>query len=251
MQFDFTHQQVNNRQRSTSIIDHFVANATLFSSVKEAGVVHCGENPSNHSPIYARFKFGDIDISKEKANRNKRVNWVKSSVEAKSNYSASLTAKLDELEVPECVLCRDIHCSTHMEQMESYTMAVLEAVQEASQECLASTGGGKTKQNSHPQAVPGWSAYVKPYADESKFWYATWFSAGKPVNGALYEAMIFSKRQYKFAVRRLKRANNKIKNDNFVQSILTGGVNIFKEIKKVRGSRNSFSTRIDDQDRIQ
>ena len=242
---DFTHQQFNNRQRSISIIDHFVSNATLFNSVKEAGVVHYGENPSNHSPIYARFQFGDIDISKEKAIRNKRVNWVKSSKNAKSNYSATLNAKLDKLEVPECVLCRDIHCSVHIEQMENYTMAVLEAVQEASQECLAYTGGGKN--HSLPQVVPGWSVYVKPYAEESKFWCALWFSAGKPANGALYEAMLFSKRQYKFAVRRLKRANNKIQNDNFVQSILTGNVNIFKEIKKVRGSRNSFSTRIDDQ----
>ena len=59
--------------------------------------------------------------------------------------------------------------------------------------------------------------------------------------------MLFSKRQYKYAVRRLKRANDKIQNDKFVQSVLTGGVNIFDEIKKQRGNFSSFSSRIDDQ----
>ena len=40
-----------------------------------------------------------------------------------------------------------------------------------------------------------------------------------------------SKHQYKYAVRRLKKADDSIQ---FVNSILRGGVNIFSEIKKFR-----------------
>ena len=41
--------------------------------------------------------------------------------------------------------------------------------------------------------------------------------------------------------------NDRIKNDKFVSSIIGGGANIFKEIKKFRGSSTSFSSRIDNE----
>ena len=60
------------------------------------------------------------------------------------------------------------------------------------------------------------------------FWYSLWESAVKPHAGALFEAMKQSKNQYKYAVRRLKRAGESIQNDKFVNSILHGGVNVFR-----------------------
>ena len=59
--------------------------------------------------------------------------------------------------------------------------------------------------------------------------------------------MIRSKCQYKYAVRRLKRANESIQNDKFVSGIMSGGVNIFNEIKKFRGVTKNCSSRIDEQ----
>ena len=96
--------------------------------------------------------------------------------------------------------------------------------------------------------VPGWAEYVKPFAEESKFWFAIWCSAGKPDSGSLYDVMLFSKRQFKYAVRRLKRANDRMQNDKFIQSILSNSsINIFKVMKKARGNSNNISSRIDDQ----
>ena len=46
---------------------------------------------------------------------------------------------------------------------------------------------------------------------------------------------------------RLKKANDNIQNDKFVQGILHGGVDIFTEIKKFRGKTGNCSSRIDDQ----
>ena len=103
-------------------------------------------------------------------------------------------------------------------------------------------GGGK---NSY--SIPGWAQYVKPYSEESKFWFSVWLSAGKPLQGALYEAMIRTKCQYKYAVRRLKRAKQSIQNDKFVEGIVKGGCNIFQEIKKFRGKTRSCSSRIDSE----
>ena len=54
-----------------------------------------------------------------------------------------------------------------------------------------------------------------------------------------------SKHQYKYALRRIQRASNKIQNDKFADGILQGGVNIFEEIKKYRGKVKTCSSSID------
>ena len=242
---DYTYEQVNNGETFTSTIDHFVGNAALFNKVVEAGVIHSGENPSNHSPIFTKIDLGDVDISMEKSEGSRRVNWSKSSSEARNRYKELVTEKLAQIAVPDCVECRDVHCTGHMEDIENYTMDLLQVVEVSGQECLVSTGGGKGRY-SHNHNIAGWTQYVKPYSEEGKFWFATWCSAGKPRAGHLHEAMQYSKLQYKYAVRRLKRANNKLKNDKFVQGLLRGGGDIFKEIKKHRGKVNTTSSRIDD-----
>ena len=59
------------------------------------------------------------------------------------------------------------------------------------------------------------SEFVKPYLEESKFWNNLWESAGKPSIGDLSSAKKQSKQQYKYAVRRLKRAGVSIQNNKF------------------------------------
>ena len=105
-------------------------------------------------------------------------------------------------------------------------MDILEKVEAAAKDTLPLKGGGSSLRNMKP--MPGWSEFVKPYSEESKFWHSLWVSAGKPHAGALYEAMKQTKNQYKYAVRRLKRAGDSIQNDKFVNSIVHGGVNVFK-----------------------
>ena len=51
--------------------------------------------------------------------------------------------------------------------------------------------------------------------------------------------MMFSKRQFKYAVGRPKKVNDKMQNDRLIQSILRFGSNIFKGIKKTRGNSSS------------
>ena len=102
---DYTHQQVRNGETFISTIDHFAGNAVLYNSVLEAGVIHSGENPSNHSPIFTKLDLGNIDITTEKSNNKKRIVWDKSSSEARNNYLTTLGDKLDLLDVPECAHC--------------------------------------------------------------------------------------------------------------------------------------------------
>ena len=68
--------------------------------------------------------------------------------------------------------------------------------------------------------IAGWNEHIKEFADESIFWHSIWKSYNKPLEGYIYDMMKSSKYTYKQAVRRLKRCDDKIKNDNFIQSIL-------------------------------
>ena len=83
---DYTYLSVSNNVASCSTIDHFGTSSRLYSAVEEAGVIHSGENLSNHSAIYLKIKLGEIELSMEESKREKMVSWEKSIEDAKDNF---------------------------------------------------------------------------------------------------------------------------------------------------------------------
>ena len=67
------------------------------------------------------------------------------------------------------------------------------------------------------------------------------------MSGSIYENMRVSRRQFKYAVRRLKRCNDQIQNEKFISGIIKSGRNIFDEVRKFRGSNLTVSSRIDEE----
>ena len=132
------------------------------------------------------------------------------------------------------------HSTCHANSIEEYTLNVMEAMECAGIEALPSSGGIISKKGR--KNISGWDEYVKPYAQESEFWFNVMASAGKPIGGDLSYNMKQSKKQFKFAVRRLKRCSDKIQADRFVSELLKGGSNIFNEIRRFRGSKADFSS---------
>ena len=181
-----------------STIDHFACNRDLLPTIMEAGVIHTGGHNSNHSAIYAKLQLGDIDCSTEASPRSleKRVSWDKSTDQAKDLYRKTLGSRLDALEIPDCVMCMDVSCTEHSQDLEEYTLNILEAIESCSHENLALTGGSLP---SSRKVLPGWSEYVKPFQDNSKFWHSLWMSANKPTTGPLADVMRQSKHQFKYA----------------------------------------------------
>ena len=227
-----------------STIDHFAASQAVLLGVSEAGVLHEGENPSNHSAIYTKLNVGKFSTEVERIESEKRTNWRNATSNALNHFYETLGDRLRSIEAPECLSCQDVLCTKHGDSIEKYTVDILESIETAAKDSLPSTGGIQRRGKS---IIPGWSEYVKPYCSESKFWRSIWISSGKPNCGYIFQAMNQSKNQYKYAVRRLKRANDKIQNDKFCKSILRGGVNMFDEIRKYRGKSRTCSSRIDEE----
>ena len=244
---DYTHCSVTRGVASYSTIDHFVTSPGIFNAISDAGVIHSQENTSNHSAIYMKVKIGDLNLATEESTETPRVGWAKASKDAQNQYKAVLADKLNSLHLSKSFSCLNVKCQGHSEDMEYYTMEVMEAMEQAAKECLPTTCPGK-QVGKGKTVVAGWTEHVKPYAEDSKFWGSIWASMGKPNSGDCFEMMKNSKRQYKYAVRRLKKVNDKIRNDKFVASLLGGGTtNIFKEIRKIRGTGTTCSSRIDEE----
>ena len=128
---DYTHLSSSGGSLAISTIDHFDGSHQFLSALEEAGVVHDAGNTSNHSPIYAKFNVGNLNVETEQPKCIKRTKWDKATDIAKDNYKDLVAGKLEQIILPDCVNCINLHCMEHAEQLELYTMAVLEAVETA------------------------------------------------------------------------------------------------------------------------
>ena len=140
---------------------------------------------SNHSPIYSEFDIGVLNLQMEQQKAEHKVSWCKADSQAKENFRNVFEDKLNQIQYR--TECSDIHCTslTHAEHLEDYTLSVLQAMEAAARECLPITGACSKRQ----KGTPGWNEYVKPFSDESRFWFDVWSSAGKPRSGELYAIM--------------------------------------------------------------
>ena len=175
---------------SCSTIDHFGASRNLYLDVKEAGVIHNGENLSPHSAIYVKIKIGNLDNNSAIKRNIKRVSWNKATEDAKENFRQVLSNDLLKLDLPDCVNCTDLKCESHAHsaQIEDYSMSVLQAIESSCETCLPTSSRSS---NGKPRKgiLPGWNEYVKSYADENRFWTSVWRSAGRPNYGTTFERM--------------------------------------------------------------
>ena len=245
---DFTYSSTAGRGNCFSTIDHFISTEKIYQSILEAGVIHSGGNVSNHSAVYCKIDIGEIDVNMESVKIKPKPSWGKATEEHKKEFTKYLDDKLGEITVPECAKCTNFQCETHDDDIEKYSSEVLEAIDAAAHVTLPLSGGGGAggrRGGGVNQNVPGWNEHVKPFHSESKFWHSVWVSAGCPNQGDLLNVMKSSKLQYKYAVRRLKRASDKLQGDKFVQELLKGDCNIFAEIKKYRGTVKTCSSTID------
>ena len=108
-----------------STIDHFVTTQRVYDAISDAGVIHSGENPSNHSAIYAKLEVGQLDLSMENHPSPVRVQWGQATSDAQEKYKSCLSEELNNIILLGCVNYHDVHCNEHNAALEDYTMDVM------------------------------------------------------------------------------------------------------------------------------
>ena len=239
-QVDFTH--IHTDDKSVSTLDHFIVNQRLLPLVTDCGPIHLGDNLSRHSPIMVKINLGDLPVMKKSSNfRPLRPAWYKATEMQQKNYCEALKLKIEQLPVPRCMECQDIKCevTSHSESRDDYILDLMGAVIESSHANIPMVGGhqGTNKPDSH--CVPGWKEEVAPLREASQFWHSVWLSAGRPNTGQMFEIMKRTRNKFHHALRKVRKAADRIKGQKLFEAAMWGGGDLFKELKKVRGGKST------------
>ena len=79
-----------------STIDHFLASQSLEDIIKDAGVIHLGDNVSGHSPIYLKLNNGSLPAHQEQARVfSAKQNWKKATNDDNNVNCSDITHRVN------------------------------------------------------------------------------------------------------------------------------------------------------------
>ena len=241
---DFTHCHEQLGASFVSTVDHFFWSESLSEQVVDAGVIHHPDNKSDHSPVYCVLEFRADQLSSPSApiKQKPKPSWKKSNSEQKENYKIELENKLQSLVIPPSIIsCRNVGCKdpVHREELDHFTIELLETVQSAAEDNLVLPGNGPKK------PVPGWRESVAPFRQEAYFWHQVWVSQGRPLNNDLHNTMKKSRNKYHYEYKKCRKSEDKIRRNKLLDYCVNGGGDIFTEIKSLRKTKQKIATSMD------
>ena len=249
---DYTHYQEIEGISTMSTIDHFFWNDGLDNLIEQAGVYHSIENFSDHSPIYCCLKVNSLTKTDPKMLPPvPKPKWNMASNDEKLAFRNNLNNKLTLLEIPSSVLeCRDLHCKSvdHRIDVDNFMISILNSVEIAAFESIPVPTARTPRSVMKAKTTPGWNEFVRPAQETARFWNAVWSSAGKPVNCELHSIMKKTRNIYHYQVRRVKKSKNDIRKHKLLDACLNGDIELFGELKKMRGNNPQVASSIDGVD---
>ena len=240
---DFTYMHTDHK--STSILDNYFVNEALLPYVVDAGPMHLGDNPSGHSPILLSLKVTGIPSRRkeEEVRVPRRINWAKVESPQLREYKDDLQHRLENLEEPDCLTCKDVKCKDeqHSKSRDSYVLDVMGAWIEAGHGSLPTTqqpGQKPQGEQQQKKRLPGWETDCEPLCKDSKFWYSVWLSAGRPAGGQLHRVMVSTRVKFRAAVRRARSKANSARAHVLLDAAARGDQALMQEMRKVLGSKH-------------
>ena len=234
---DFTYSFISTNRVSHSTIDHFLVSDNIQPCVNEASVIHLGDNLSNHEPIFLSLNLTDVTAVTTPSNAGIPGNitptfkpcWNKATPQMIDNYKHSLLHNTENIDIPEGIFCQDVNCTlpSHRLDIQMYCDTLLAAIESSTADFIPPVSKPGEKRQ------PGWLQLVKPFQEDARFYHAIWQSYGKPLDCPSHTAMKRSRNAYHYAVRRLKRNADSIKDDKLLDHCISGNsTNVIKELKK-------------------
>ena len=244
---DFTHVFEKENNTYTSTLDHFLWSEGISKHVTSADVLHLPENTSDHSPIYCIVDIERLyGKSKSRSKVQSRPSWKTSTEEQRAKYRKKLESDMNILTPPHnAEACNDIHCHqhTHIKDIDNYLLDLLDKIDSAAKECLPLTSQKRGRQKTQ---IANWAVDVEPYKERAMFWHSVWLSAGRPMNTELHKIMKRTRNLYHLQIRKCKRMANILKKNKLIDACLSDKGDIFKEIKHLRQTTPTISSKIDD-----
>ena len=234
---DYTHVHTDNVK--TSILDHFLVTPNLLNVIEDCGPVHRGDNLSRHSAIFLSLRLGDLSRQPETKQPPppRMPAWDRANSEELETYTRTLHQKLQTVRCPGSMMnCQDPLCedSSHSDSRDSVVLDILLAMVETSYTCLPLTGRAGQGGLKGRKVIPGWSTGVEPYRKRSNYCYRAWLAGGRPSNGDLHRAKLKSHAEFRYAVRRVKRASQLHQAKGLLEAAREGDLALMKEIRRIQ-----------------
>ena len=172
---DYTYESM------TSLIDHFIVTDNLLSSVSKYECTHSGSNMSDHSPVVLTVSIDIQHSAPEVVSSSPKLAWNNAKPVDIDMYKSRLDEKLAEILVPfEAILCGEIHCNEHHNDITNFHNSIIDACLLADT-CIPRVGDNLSGR----KVIPGWNEYVKEHRDRSMFWHSIWKSCDSPRRGTI------------------------------------------------------------------
>ena len=145
-------------------------------------------------------------------------------------YKGEIDQRLTGLLPRPVAQCDDPHCgdSTHLREIDEWCADLINVALD-SDHVFPRKALARGRRN-----LCGWNEHVRPYKDECKFWFHAWKAHGQPREGVVFDNMRESKRQYMYAVRRLKRRQRELRARKFAEALASDDSrDFFVEAKKM------------------
>lgn len=148
--------------KSTSTIDRILVNERLLNIITDAGVLHIGDNPSRHSPIYLKFDAGHIPRNKVTNEKGvKKPVWHKANEEQINEYIETLHENIRGINCPYSLNCLNVNYKNNSHSMErdGFMTDILCSIIQTSYSTIPLCSGRSQniKYNcSVTKAIPGW-----------------------------------------------------------------------------------------------
>ena len=220
----------DNQAKVRTCIDHFGISEVLQQSVMGAGVFDNALNPSNHREIFMDLQINVSRLQQTQQQNMQRIAWhrVHGDRQCINAYKGLIDQKLDNIQAKKVSDCSDLQCDRidHLQEIDEWCEELIN--------CCLECDYVFPRTKSCQGIKPGWTTHVKPFREECLFWSKLWKQSDKPTEGVIYENMRHSKRQYCYAVRRIKRAEKNYRLTRMSESVCENKTrDFFQEIKKM------------------
>lgn len=176
---------ISDAWHSTSWLDHCICTADGHASLENVNILYSFAT-SDHIPLSLSLNVGNITALVIKGNSvsTPKLDWSKATKENIDKYTTSTDALLQTVKLPRAALtCLDPNCKNakHCSDLCELYEDIIKCLRDSTH-CLQSNG------HKSWSVKPGWNDFVDEHHAAAREAFTLWHEAGKPRQGALFEA---------------------------------------------------------------